>query len=80
MIVNSSEEFRLKDIKKRIEDTERSVKEGIICPETGNITGRKIGLIILAGNQMTLGVTLPLVDVVFLLNDIVSSDKIVQMM
>lgn len=29
---------------------------------------------------MTLGITLPFVDIVFLFNDIVSSDKIIQMM
>jgi hypothetical protein len=40
----------------------------------------KDGLILLAGNQLTLGITLPLVDVVFLFNDFVSSDKIIQMM
>ena len=34
----------------------------------------------MAGNQLTLGITLPFVDVVFLLNDVVSSDKIIQMM
>jgi hypothetical protein len=37
-------------------------------------------LILLAGNQLTLGITLPFVDLVFLLNDISSSDKIIQMM
>ena len=40
----------------------------------------KDGLILLAGNQLTLGITLPFVDIVFLFNDIVSSDKIIQMM
>ena len=40
----------------------------------------KDGLILLAGNQLTLGITLPFVDIVFLFTDAVSSDKIVQMM
>ena len=40
----------------------------------------KDGLILLAGDQLTLGVTLPFVDVVFLLNDDKSSDKIYQRM
>ncbi len=43
-------------------------------------TDGKDGLILLAGNQLTLGITLPFVDIVFLFNDILSSDKIVQMM
>lgn len=40
----------------------------------------KAGLIILAGGQLTLGVTLPYVDVVVLLNHSTSSDRIIQMM
>jgi hypothetical protein len=80
LIVNSDKEFMCKDIKRKIEDAETRARDGFECPDTGNIIGRKKGLIILAGNQLTLGVTLPLVDVVILLNDIVSSDKIVQMM
>ena len=78
LIVNSDKEFMSKDIKRRIEDTETRARDGVKCPDTGNMMGRKKGLIILAGNQLTLGVTLPLVDVVILLNDIVSSDKIIQ--
>ena len=80
LIVNSDKEFMCKDIKRKIEETETRARDGEKCPETGNIIGRKKGMIILAGSQLTLGVTLPLVDVVILLNDIVSSDKIVQMM
>ena len=49
--------------------------KGVKAKEEG-----KEGLILLAGNQLTLGITLPFVDIVFLMNDIVSSDKIVQMM
>jgi len=68
-IVNSKKEYKLKDLKAEIENWEIKAKdEG------------KTGLILLAGNQLTLGITLPFVDVVFLMNDIVSSDKIIQMM
>jgi hypothetical protein len=68
-IVNSKKEYKLKDIKEEIKNWElKSKEEG------------KDGLILLAGNQLTLGITLPFVDVVFLFNDIVSSDKIIQMM
>jgi hypothetical protein len=68
-IVNSKKEYKLKDIKEEIKNWElRAKEEG------------KDGLILLAGNQLTLGITLPFVDVVFLFNDIVSSDKIIQMM
>lgn len=68
-IVNSKKEYKLKDTKEVIKNWELKAKE----------EGRD-GLILLAGNQLTLGITLPFVDVVFLFNDIVSSDKIIQMM
>ena len=68
-IVNSKKEYKLKDLKAEIKNWETKAKED-----------GKDGLILLAGNQLTLGITLPFVDVVFLFNDIVSSDKIIQMM
>jgi hypothetical protein len=68
-IVNSKKEYKLKDIKEEIKNWELKAKED-----------GKDGLILLAGNQLTLGITLPYVDIVFLFNDIVSSDKIIQMM
>ena len=68
-IVNSKKDYKLKDIKEEIKNWESKAKEE-----------GKDGLILLAGNQLTLGITLPFVDVVFLFNDIVSSDKIIQMM
>lgn len=69
MIVNSKKDFKLKDIKKEIKNKELKAKEQ-----------GKSGLILLAGNQLTLGITLPFVDIVFLFNDVLSSDKILQMM
>jgi len=68
-IVNSKKEYKLKDIKEEIKNWELKAKEE-----------GKDGLILLAGNQLTLGITLQFVDIVFLFNDIVSSDKIIQMM
>ena len=68
-IVNSKKEYKLKDIKEEIQNWELKAKEE-----------GKDGLILLAGSQLTLGITLPFVDIVFLFNDIVSSDKIIQMM
>jgi hypothetical protein len=68
-IVNSKKDYKVKDIKEEIKNWELKAKEE-----------GKDGLILLAGNQLTLGITLPFVDIVFLFNDIVSSDKIIQMM
>ena len=69
LIVNSKKDFKLKDIKEEIKNKELKAKEE-----------GKSGLILLAGNQLTLGITLPFVDIVFLFNDVLSSDKILQMM
>ena len=68
-IVNSKKDYKVKNLKKEITNWELKAKEE-----------GKDGLILLAGNQLTLGITLPFVDIVFLFNDIISSDKIIQMM
>ena len=68
-IVNSKKDYKVKDLKEEIKNWELKAKEE-----------GKSGLILLAGNQLTLGITLPFVDIVFLMNDIISSDKIIQMM
>jgi len=69
LIINSSIRDNVKDIKARINDAEIKGKYQ-----------KKDGLILLAGNQCSLGITLPLVDVVFLMNNTFSSDVIMQMM
>jgi|SaaInlStandDraft_7_1057024.scaffolds.fasta_scaffold01216_5 hypothetical protein len=58
----------------------KNLKETIHKIECDAIKNNKDGLILLAGNQCSLGITLPLVDIVFLMNNISSSDKIMQMM
>jgi len=68
-IVNSKKNYKVKNLKEEIKNWELKAKEE-----------GKDGLILLAGNQLTLGITLPFVDIVFLFNDIISSDKIIQMM
>jgi len=68
-IVNSNAEYKIKDIKAEIRLWEIQAKEA-----------GKAGLILLAGNQLTLGITLPFVDIVFLCNDMMSSDRILQML
>lgn len=69
MIINSKKEYKLKDLKFEINQREIKAKNE-----------EKIGLILLAGNQCSLGITLPLVDIVMLLNNTISSDRILQMM
>jgi hypothetical protein len=69
MIINSKKEYNLKDLKGDINKTENKAK-----------SDGKLGLILLAGNQCSLGITLPLCDVVILLNNTLSADRILQMM
>ena len=69
LILNSNIDTPIKDIKQEIKKQEtKSKDEG------------KTGLIILVGNMCSLGITLENCDIVILLNDILSSDKIYQMM
>jgi len=68
-IVNSKSNDNINDVRSEIEKREIEAKENM-----------KNGLIILAGNMLTLGITLPLCDIVFLMNDTLSSDKVMQMM
>lgn len=69
MIVNSKKEFKLKNAKEEIKNREIKAKQD-----------GKSGLILLAGNQLTLGITLPFVDIVVLLTDTLSTDRLTQMM
>ena len=68
-IVNCSPEYKCRDIKADIEKWELKAKKS-----------SKNGLILLAGNQLTLGITLPFCDVVFLFTDKITADVIIQMM
>ena len=69
LCINRKNKDLAKDIKDEIN------KKEIIAKETG-----KQGLILLAGNMLTLGITLNLCDLVILLNNALSSDKVLQQM
>jgi hypothetical protein len=58
----------------------KDIKNDIIKQEKIAKKDNKLGLILLAGNMLTLGITLNLCDVVILLNNTLSSDKILQQM
>ena len=62
-----------KDLAKDIKD-EINKKE-IVAKDTG-----KLGLILLAGNMLTLGITLNNCDLIVLMNNALSSDKVLQQM
>ena len=69
LVLNSNIDTPIKDIKHEIK------KRELIGKDEG-----KRGLIVLVGNQCSLGITLELCDITILLNDILSADKIYQMM
>ena len=68
MIINSDPKYKIKDLKSEINKREQQAK-----------SENKRGLIILSGRMCVLGITLPLVDIVMLLNNSKGSDEIYQM-
>ena len=69
MCINRNNKELAKDVKDEI------VKQELITKSEG-----QLGLILLAGNMLSLGITLSKCDVVFLLNNTLSSDKVLQQM
>ena len=69
LCINRKNKELAKDIKDEIN------KKELIAKATG-----KLGLILLAGNMLTLGITLNLCDLVILMNNALSSDKVLQQM
>ena len=69
LCINRKNKELVKDIKDEIN------KKEIVAKATG-----KLGLILLAGNMLTLGITLNLCDLVILMNNALSSDKVLQQM
>lgn len=58
----------------------KEVKDDIFLEERKAIAQKKDGLILLAGNMLTLGITLDNCDVVILMNNTLSCDKVLQQM
>ena len=68
------------NVNSKSEELVDKVKDEVNQKEIVAKANKKRGLIILAGNMLTLGITLPLCDAVFMMNDTLSSDKVMQMM
>ena len=69
LCINRKNKELAKDVKDEI------TKNELIAKSTG-----KLGLILLVGNMLTLGITLNLCDLVILMNNTLSSDKVLQQM
>ena len=67
-------------INRKNKDLAKDIKEDIIKQEKIAKAEGKDGLILLAGNMLTLGITLNQCDMVILMNNTLSSDKIMQQM
>ncbi|MAP61382.1 MAG: hypothetical protein CMF82_00270 [Candidatus Marinimicrobia bacterium] len=67
-------------INRKNKDLAKDVKEDITKKEKIAKAEGKEGLILLAGNMLTLGITLNMCDVVALMNNALSSDKVLQQM
>lgn len=67
-------------INRKNKDLAKDIKENITKQEKIAKASGKEGLILLAGNMLTLGITLNMCDVVVLMNNALSSDKVLQQM
>ena len=67
-------------INRKNKDLAKDIKEDITKQEKIAKAEGKEGLILLAGNMLTLGITLNMCDVVALMNNTLSSDKVLQQM
>ncbi|ARF10254.1 restriction-modification methylase [Hokovirus HKV1] len=67
-------------INRKNKDLAKDIKEDINKKEIEAKNKGKTGVIILAGNMLSLGITLNLCDLVILLNNSLSSDKVLQQM
>jgi len=67
-------------INRKNKDLAKDIKEDITRQEKIAKAEGKDGLILLAGNMLTLGITLNMCDVVALMNNTISSDKVLQQM
>jgi len=67
-------------INRKNEDLAKDIKEEITKYEIITKSEGKMGLILLAGNMLTLGITINNCDIVMLLNNTLSADKVMQQM
>lgn len=67
-------------INRKNKELANDVKDEVNKREIEAKSKGKLGLILLAGNMLTLGITLNLCDLVILMNNVLSSDKVLQQM
>jgi adenine-specific DNA-methyltransferase len=72
--------YKIMCINRKNKEMAKDIKDEITKQELIAKSKEKFGLIILAGNMLNLGITLGLCDLVILLNNTLSSDKVLQQM
>jgi hypothetical protein len=77
---NILKKYNVLCINRKNKDLAKDIKEDITRQEKIAKAEGKDGLILLAGNMLTLGITLAMCDVVALMNNTISSDKVLQQM
>jgi hypothetical protein len=77
---NILKKYNVLCINRKNKDLAKDIKEDITKQEKIAKAEGKEGLILLAGNMLTLGITLNMCDVVTLMNNTLSSDKVLQQM
>ena len=77
---NILKKYNVLCINRKNKDLAKDIKEDITKQEKITKAEGKEGLILLAGNMLTLGITLNMCDVVTLMNNTLSSDKVLQQM
>ena len=77
---NILKKYNVLCINRKNKDLAKDIKEDITKQEKIAKAEGKEGLILLAGNMLTLGITLNMCDVVALMNNALSSDKVLQQM
>ena len=77
---NVLKKYNVLCINRKNKDLAKDIKEDIIKHEKITKEQGKDGLILFAGNMLTLGITLNKCDVVALMNNTLSSDKVLQQM
>lgn len=77
---NILKKYKIMCVNRKNKQLAKDVKDEIIKQEKIAKHENKDGLILLAGNMLTLGITLNLCDLVILLNNVLSFDKVLQQM
>lgn len=77
---NILKNYNIMCVNRRNEDLAKNIKDEIFNQEIITKSEGKDGLILLAGNMLSLGITIDKCDVIMLMNNTLSSDKIMQQM